>query len=140
VAAGDKQWYEDMRTYSSQIAIFIPGHLLATGIKYKVAAGAYSNVACLSPQGSQRWWDLMQSDLDKAMATQISILEFFEECIVPYKQTGYSNPALDKFLAAVGGWTDIGTRLRWPYKSIPEKEVVPVREKAARYLPEFFDK
>jgi dihydrodipicolinate synthase/N-acetylneuraminate lyase len=140
VAAGDKQWYEDMRTYSSQIAIFIPGHLLATGIKYKVAAGAYSNVACLSPQGSQRWWDLMQSDLDKAMATQISILEFFEECIVPYKQTGYSNPALDKFLAAVGGWTDIGTRLRWPYKSIPEKEVMAVREKAARYLPGFFDK
>ena len=140
VAGGDKQWYEDMRAYSSQIAIFIPGHLLATGIKYKVAAGAYSNVACLSPEGSQRWWNLMQSDLEKAMATQISILEFFEECIVPYKKAGYSNPALDKFLAAVGGWTDIGTRLRWPYKSIPEKEVLAVREKAARYLPGFFDK
>ncbi len=139
VGGGDKQWYEDMRSYSSQIAIFIPGHLLATGIKSQVARGAYSNVACLSPEGSQRWWDLMQSDPGKAMAIQINILEFFEECIVPFKKAGYSNPALDKFLAAVGGWSDIGTRLRWPYKWISDKEVLAVREKAKKYLPGFFD-
>jgi len=138
VADGDKQWYEAMRLYSTQIAIFIPGHFLATGIKYKVASGAYSNIACLSPSGSQRWWQLMQSDLDKAMLIQDSILEFFKKCILPYKEAGYSNPALDKFLAAVGGWSDIGTRLRWPYKWIPDKDVLPARKKARKYLPEFF--
>ena len=138
VRGGNKQWYEDMRSYSSQIAIFIPGHLLATGIKCQVARGAYSNVACLSPEGSQRWWDLMQSDPGKAMAIQINILEFFEECIVPFKNAGYSNPALDKFLAAVGGWSDIGTRLRWPYKWISDNEVLAVREKARKYLSGFF--
>ena len=81
----------------------------------------------------------MKSNIDQAMCIQIRILEFFEECIVPYKNAGYSNPALDKFLAAVGGWSAIGTRLRWPYKGIPMEEVAFAREKVRRYLPEFFD-
>ena len=138
VSGGDKDWYDAMRPLHSKISIFIPGHFLAGGIKNGVARGAYSNVACLSPVGSQHWWQLMQKDLDKAMDIQTRILEFFEDCIVPYKNAGYSNPALDKFLAAVGGWSDIGTRLRWPYKWIPVEEVAAARGKAMRYLPEFF--
>ena len=111
---------------------------MATGVKEGVASGAYSNVACISPRGAQIWWELMQTDLSAALEIQERILKFFDECIVPFKEAGYSNPALDKFLAAVGGWSQVGTRLRWPYKWIAETEVEAVRAKAKKYLPEFF--
>jgi dihydrodipicolinate synthase/N-acetylneuraminate lyase len=116
----------------------VPGHLLATGVAGQVAAGAYSNVACLSPRGAQAWWQLMQTDLPEALRIQQCIGEFFDRCIRPYKEAGYSNPALDKFLAAVGGWGSVGTRLRWPYKWIDEKDAADARAVAKKLLPEFF--
>ena len=136
--AGDAAWYQEMRSYAPVLSVFVPGHLLATGIQEGVAAGAYSNIACLSPKGSQAWWQLMQTDLPAALGVQERILEFFDQCIVPYKRAGFSNPALDKFLAAVGGWESVGTKLRWPYKWIDEKEAVAARIVARRLLPEFF--
>ncbi len=138
VSGGDAQWYEDMKPCSSRLAVFVPGHFLATGFQQKVASGAYSNISCLSPKGSQWWWELMQADIDEALLLQKRILAFFDNCISPYKHAEYSNSALDKFLAAVGGWTDIGTRLRWPYKWINEDDVKAVNEKVKKYLPEFF--
>lgn len=139
VAGGDTAWYDEMRVYANTLSVFVPGHFLATGVQEGVAAGAYSNVACISPKGAQWWWRLMQHDLARALDVQQRIGQFFDACIVPYKNAGYSNPALDKFLAAVGGWADIGTRLRWPYKWIPEEEVPRAREVCKRLLPEFFD-
>jgi len=138
LASGDADWYKEMRLQAPALSIFVPGHLLATGIREKVASGAYSNVACLSPKGSQAWWQLMQNDLDKAVQVQENILQFFATCIVPYKNAGYCNPALDKFLAAIGGWGSVGTRLRWPYKWIAEEEVPAARIVAKRLLPDFF--
>ena len=55
VADGDAAWYAEMRAHCQGVAVFVPGHHLATGIA-NGAAGAYSNVACLSPAGSQRWY------------------------------------------------------------------------------------
>jgi dihydrodipicolinate synthase/N-acetylneuraminate lyase len=136
--AGDASWYKEMRTYTSRLSVFVPGHFLATGVREGVASGAYSNVACLSPRGAQWWWQLIQTDLVAGLEIQERILTFMDRCIVPFKQAGYSNPALDKFLAAIGGWGETGTRLRWPYKWIDEKEVGPVREIAIELLPEFF--
>jgi dihydrodipicolinate synthase/N-acetylneuraminate lyase len=136
--AGDHQWYAAMRPFANDLSVFVPGHLLATGVEQKVAAGAYSNVACLSPAGSQDWWRLMQTDLMEALRIQQRIGQFFDRCILPYKQAGYSNPALDKFLAAVGGWGSVGTRLRWPYKWIDEGDVSAARTVAKSLLPEFF--
>ena len=135
---GDSRWYEEMRPYAKNISVFVPGHLLATGVQQQVASGAYSNAACLSPAGAQDWWRLMDRDLDEALRIQQRIGKFFDRCISPFKQAGYSNPALDKFLAAVGGWGSVGTRLRWPYKWIDEKEVAPARTIAQSLLPEFF--
>ncbi|HEY8969114.1 MAG TPA: dihydrodipicolinate synthase family protein [Puia sp.] len=136
--AGDHDWYAAMAPYAKDLSVFVPGHLLATGVREQVAAGAYSNVACLSPRGAQAWWRLMQTDLPEALRIQQRIGEFFDRCILPYKQAGYSNPALDKFLAAVGGWGNVGTRLRWPYKWIDEKEAAAARVIAKSLLPEFF--
>lgn len=138
VADGDADWYGAMRQNCTGLSVFVPGHHLATGVKEKVGAGAYSNVACLSPAGAQQWYELMQQDLAAALEIEKHLISFFDACIVPFKQAGYSNPALDKFLAAIGGWADVGTRLRWPYRWIEEKEVKPARQIARKMLPALF--
>jgi dihydrodipicolinate synthase/N-acetylneuraminate lyase len=138
VLSGDETWVEEMKAFASHLSIFVPGHFLASGVKNKVASGAYSNVACINPRAAQAWWELMQTNIEKALRLEERILAFFQECIAPFQRRGYSNPALDKFLAAVGGWGPIGTRLRWPYKWIGEEEVEGVRNRAKQLLPEFF--
>lgn len=138
VAGGDESWYRDMQWSKNKLSVFVPGHFLATGVKRKIASGAYSNVACLSPKGAQWWWALMQDDIDAAIEIEKRILQFFNECVVPFKEAGYSNPALDKLLAAIGGWSNIGTRLRWPYKWISEAEAQNLSARARALLPEFF--
>ncbi len=137
VLSGDDQWVEDMKQYASHLSIFVPGHFLASGVKNGVASGAYSNVACINPIAAQKWWGLMQTNIDEALLIQQNILQFFAECIAPFQKQAYSNPALDKFLAAVGGWADIGTRLRWPYKNIDQKEVETARNILRKMVPEF---
>ena len=139
LASGDAQWFANMRKYRPDLAIFVPGHLLATGIKERVASGAYSNVACLNPVGAQWWRQLMQVNLEKALEIESRISQFFDECIIPFKSAGYSNPAQDKFLAAIGGWAEIGTRLRWPYQSIDQTEVEKAQSVYRKLLPEFND-
>lgn len=135
---GDREWYEQMKPLAGRAAIFVPGHHLATGVQQGVAAGAYSNVACINPGAAQQWWQLMQTDIKEALQVQNTIQSFFDACIVPYAQKGFSNPALDKLLAAVGAWSPVGTRLRWPYQWIPEADVPDVRRKAQQYLPGWF--
>ncbi|MGN6510118.1 MAG: dihydrodipicolinate synthase family protein [Chitinophaga sp.] len=135
---GDANWYADMRSLNPDLSVFIPGHHLATGVK-QGAHGAYSNVACLHPLTAQKWYDGMQTDMTSALELEARIQRFMNEQIVPYiTQKGYSNQAVDKFLAAVGGWADVGTRLRWPYQWIPENEVSAARKIAKELLPEFF--
>lgn len=139
VAAGDKIWYDEMKKMVPELSLFVPGHHLATGI-YRGANGAYSNVACLNPRIAQRWYELICKDIDAALELEKRIQYFMNNYIVPYIQDDeYSNVAADKFLASVGGWANIGTRLRWPYKSIPFQDVEKVRKTSRKILPEFFD-
>ncbi len=138
VAGGDEQWYREMNEITGPFSVFIPGHHLATGISHG-AHGAYSNVACLNPGFAQQWYNTIANKTGDPFELQARIQEFMDNCIVPYiRDKGYSNQAVDKFMAAVGGWTSISTRLRWPYRWIPEAEVLPVREKCAKLLPEVF--
>ena len=138
LAGGDEQWYREMKDLPVPFSVFIPGHHLATGIKGG-AHGAYSNVACLNPLFAQKWYDDIRSDSNNPFAVQGRIQLFMDTCIVPYiRDKGYSNQAVDKFMAAVGGWTSISTRLRWPYKWIPEEDVSAIRNKCAELLPEVF--
>ena len=53
-------------------------------------------------------------------------------------QMAQIHAALDKLLAAVGGWARIGTRLRRPYRWIGEERVPPLYAVARRELPELF--
>jgi 4-hydroxy-tetrahydrodipicolinate synthase len=138
VLSGDALWFEDMKQYAGHLSAFVPGHMLASGVATGVAAGAYSNVACINARTAQLWWQDMQGDISGAIELEQRIQQFFKECIVPFQQWGYCNPALDKFLSVVGGYVDVGTRLRWPYRSIDEREVPPVRKRAQELIPEFF--
>ncbi|RCW82608.1 dihydrodipicolinate synthase family protein [Phyllobacterium bourgognense] len=135
LADGDANWYAEARDHLPGISLFVPGHHLATGIREGVAAGAFSNVACLSPRGAQRWTDLMQTDIDAAVEIEQRICKFMDEHIVPFRQkSGYSNAALDKLLCAIGNWGPVSTRLRFPYRWIGEDEAQRLRVTAKQEL------
>lgn len=137
-AGGDESWYADMKTYAGELSLFVPGHHLATGVQLG-AHGAYSNVACLHPRAAQGWYEMMLTDMPRALQIQDTIQAFIKTHILPYiLDKGFSNQAVDKLLAALGNWAPVGTRLRWPYKGIDEKEVAPLRTIARNMMPEFF--
>jgi dihydrodipicolinate synthase/N-acetylneuraminate lyase len=139
LADGDAAWYAAARRHLGRLAVFVPGHHLATGMREGVAAGAFSNVACLSPRGAQVWTDALRSDPAAGLDLEARLCRFMATQIVPFRSDrGYSNGALDKLLAAVGGWGPVTTRLRRPYRSIA-MDVVPALRRAARDLvPEMF--
>ncbi|HZX06955.1 dihydrodipicolinate synthase family protein [Kribbella sp.] len=126
-AGGDKAWFDE--ALPSGLAIFVPGHFLAS-MSLLGAHGSYSNVAALSPDGAVA----TAADLD----VERRIAQFFAAHVVPLQQAGLSNPALDKFLAAVGGWADVGTRVRWPMQAATTEQVTAARTDVRRLLPELF--
>ena len=134
---GDEAWYEAMQPVMRRASVFIPGHHLATGLS-RGASGAYSNVSCLSPVQGQKWTDMMQTDLRGALALEVEIRSFWEgEMGALITRRHFSNFAVDKFAAAVGGWTPITSRVRFPYRSIPMEEAEILREKLPERLPGF---
>lgn len=133
-------WYAEVRQHAAGLAVFVPGHHLATGLRYG-AAGAYSNVACLNPFAAQRWYELAVADPEKGLEMEQRIRLFMSRCIDPFiTEMHYPNHACDRFMALVGGWADVGARLRWPYDSIPVSYVEPVRRQGQTILPEFFNR
>lgn len=137
VAGGDDAWYAAMRTKLAQLSVFVPGHLLASGVQ-RGAHGAYSNVACLHPGAAQRWWRQIETDLDAALELEQRLRAFMTRHIEPFiRDQGYANYACDRLLARVGGWADLGSKVRWPYRSIPDTEVPKLRAVVDRLLPEF---
>jgi 4-hydroxy-tetrahydrodipicolinate synthase len=136
VAGGDSAWYEAMKVYAQGISIFVPGHYLATGYS-QGAHGAYSNVVCLNPLGAQRWYDLMTSDLPRALEIETRIRGFLADYIVPFiTEQGYCNAACDKLMSVIGGSSDVGSKMRWPYRSIPAFEAERLRPIAYELIPE----
>ena len=137
-AAGDEDWYRRMRPLLGKISVFVPGHFLATGI-LQGASGSYSNVAAINPRAAQKWYDMMQTDFDKALEMESRIQLFMKKHIEPFiEKKHYPNHACDKFMVAVGGWFDISTKLRWPYIGIDKKEIEHVRQVGIELIPEFF--
>ena len=137
VADGDASWYADMAGVCARVAVFVPGHHLATGYRHG-AAGAYSNVACLHPGAAARWWTLITSDPDAAALVERELCAFLDAEVVPLRESGHCDAALDKLLAAVGGWAPVGTRMRWPYSGVPEDVARRLRPLARTRLPAFF--
>jgi dihydrodipicolinate synthase/N-acetylneuraminate lyase len=135
--AGDDAFYSRLHSVAPRLSIFAPGHELAHARRLG-AAGSYSNVACLQPAGALGWERQMGTDPEGALALGERIMAFFGRHIAPLKEQGYSNTALDKMLAAMGGWATVGTRVRWPYASVPDEVVVALSPLVRAALPELF--
>lgn len=137
VAGGDAGWYARMRERLSHLSVFVPGHHLASGVR-DGADGAYSNVACLHPGAAERWWRQIEAGDPAARELETRIRRFLAEHVEPFLTQGrYANAAADRLLAQVGGWADVGERVRWPYRSIPTSVVPGLREAVEREIPEF---
>ena len=137
VAGGPNHWYAQMERLFDQLSVFIPGHVLASGVA-QGAHGAYSNVACLSPKVAQWWYELTQTNLHAALEFEQRIVRFMDEQIVPFiTRDKYCNAACDRLLAQIGNWTEVGSRMRWPYRSIPSSEAERLRPLLHELLPEF---
>jgi len=138
VAHSSSEWCAAFRRECPGLALFVPGHDLATGFSHG-AHGSYSNVACLSPAGAVRWFRQMRSDLGSALELETRVRQFLSNHILPFRRDhGISNQGLDKLLAAIGGWAHVGTRLRWPYSFIPEDAALRLRPVARELMPELF--
>jgi len=136
-AGGDDAWYAAMREHLARLSVFIPGHLLASGA-HRGAQGAYSNAACLNPLAAQRWTDQMKTDLPTALELEQRLRRFMDGYIAPFiTEQRFCNAACDRFMALLGGWTDVGERMRWPYRSIPATELERIRPVAQKLIPEF---
>lgn len=98
VAGGDAAWYAAMREHAGDLAIFVPGHSLATGLRHG-AAGSYSNVAALNPAGAVAWQQMMIEEPGRGLDVERRIQRFLAEHVDPLARQGFGNPALDKFLA-----------------------------------------
>ena len=140
VFGGDADWYDAMRPVLDKISVFIPGHFLATGLS-RGAHGAYSNVACLSPWGAQKWYDLCQRDLSEGLKLEKEINVFFSTEVMPLITTRkLPNMAADKALAVAGGWLPgLTPQLRWPYESATETETTRIGVAARVAVPGLFD-
>ncbi len=108
-------------------------------MRHGVAAGAFSNVACLSLAGAQAWTDRMASDIGGGARPGAPDLPLHGRArrAVP-GAARLLNAALDKLLAAIGGWGPVGTRLRRPYRWIDEAEAERLRPVARSMMPELF--
>lgn len=137
---GDAAWYAEARAALADWAVYVPGHHLATGVAEGVAAGSFSNVACLSPAGAQAWTELIATDLEASLAIERRIRGFLDTHVAPFaRDGGYSNGALDKLLAAIGAWAPVGTRLRRPYRFIDPAEADRLRPIAHAAMPEIME-
>ncbi len=137
VPGGDDAWYAAMQPVMAKLSVFIPGHQLASGLA-RGAHGAYSNVACLSPAGAQRWYDLCRRDPMAGLAWEKKIQSFWLSHVAPLITThGLPNMAADKAAAVAGGWlAGLNPRLRWPYRSASPEQIQNMAAAARCEVPE----
>lgn len=140
VLGGDEAWYEAMRPLFARVSVFIPGHTIADGLA-RGAHGAYSNVACLSPGGAQRWYELCVRHPRAGKELGDRIQAFWLENVRPLiTREGLANMAVDKGAAVGGGWLKgLHPRLRWPYRSTSVEQAQQIGVAARRALPELFE-
>lgn len=139
VPGGDDAWYAAMAPVMQRMSVFIPGHQLASGLS-RGAHGAYSNVACLSPAGAQRWYDLCWRDPAAGIAWEKKIQTFWLAHVAPLITVhGLPNMAADKAAAVAGGWLPgLNQRLRWPYRSATSEMIQSIAVAARAEAPELF--
>lgn len=134
---GDSDWYAAMQPVIDRCSVFIPGHFMASGMA-QGAQGSYSNVCCLNPAATVAWRDQIACNPEAANTLETRINDFMARTLAPLLAAGFPGYACDKLMAAAGGWTDISTRLKWPYQGIPERHIAQLRSVGREIIPEFF--
>jgi dihydrodipicolinate synthase/N-acetylneuraminate lyase len=137
IGDGSASWYAAMRRALPEFSVFVPGHHYASG-RLRGAHGTYSNLACLNPSVASRWDDIIADDIPAALALERRILDFFSAHLNPLAAQGLSGAALDKLLCTLGGWCEVGPRLRWPYRFADRATVDRLQPIIRAALPEFF--
>lgn len=136
VAGGDADWYAQRRKLLGDMSVFVAGHTVAFG-RPLGANGAYSNVACLSPAGAVRHWDMAETDPGAARDVEDRFRRFLHDTMIPLaRDHGLSDAALDKAMAAAGGWGPVGPDLLWPYSGATIEMVDAIRARAQDLLPD----
>lgn len=138
VAGGDDAWHESMREAAEELSVFVAGIRLASGVIKGCARGSYSNLACLSPKGAVQWGLRIRTDPDLALQQEEEITRVFETAIAPFRGK-FSNSALDKALAAAGGWADLSPTTRWPLASISSSDIQNLATQFREGLPFLFE-
>ncbi|MGF1777389.1 dihydrodipicolinate synthase family protein [Vibrio nomapromontoriensis] len=122
---------------AKRASIFVAGHFLATDA-YKGAKGAYSNVCCLNPKSAQKWTDDCLKLKPAALELEARIQQYMAQEIAPYiTEQGYCNAAVDKFMATLGGWSNLESTMRFPFASIPKSDIADKLIVMGELLPEF---
>ena len=134
---GDEDWYKKIRDNLDNFSVFVPGHTVVFG-RPLGASGSYSNVACLSPNGAVMVWNLIESDINRAIEIEKRFNTFLQTCILPFAKT-ISNTGLDKILTAAGGWGPVSEKLLWPYDSANSEDTKKIAKIARNDLPELFE-
>ena len=139
VLGGDAAWYAEMKLVLEKISVFVAGHRMASGCQ-QGARGCYSNVACLSPVGAQRWYEQIWTDPEGALALEAKLVNFWMTQAGRLKEErGVSGTAIDKMMACAGGWLPgMSARLRWPYQFVDDETSAQVGRAAREQLPELF--
>ena len=82
----------------------------------------------------------MSDDIDACLDIERRLRSFIDAHIAPFgREQLYSNAALDKLLASIGGWAPVGTRLRRPYRFIDGSEAARLRPIARAGISELFE-
>ena len=140
VMGGDADWYAEMKPVLEKISVFVAGHRMASGCQ-QGARGCYSNVACLSPAGAQRWYEQIWTDPERALALEAKLVAFWmAHAGLLKEEQSVSGTAIDKMMACAGGWLPgMTARLRWPYRFVDEATAAEVGRAARKDLPELFE-
>ncbi|WP_306118974.1 MULTISPECIES: dihydrodipicolinate synthase family protein [unclassified Roseitalea] len=137
---GDAAWYAERRRLLPSFSVFVGGGSVAFG-RPLGADGSYSNLACLTPHGAVRHWHMIESNPDMANEIEARFMAFLKTYLLPLGQgrRTLSNSALDKLMAAAGGWGPVGPDLLWPYSGANAEDVTAVAQAARAALPELFE-
>ena len=132
-------WRDLLKLGIRDLSVFCGGIVMAEGYELG-ASGSYSEIGCLHPGQAVKWYKMMESDIDSAIKIGKKLQNWRTKYIVPLKDDeGYSSPAVDKLYASIGGWSEIGTRMRWPYNSFPDHIVDELSKTIREDVPEFFE-
>lgn len=135
---GDAEWHAKRRHLLPHFSVFVPGHTVATA-RPLGADGSYSNMACLSPFGAVMHWRMIESDPAAAVDLGRRVILFLRDYVLPFRAShGLSDAALDKLMAAAGGWGPVSSRLLWPYASASQEDVEQLAAVSRKLMPEFF--